>query len=118
LRKSPIFARYQWNVLERQGNRPIALSANRKGIVRMVNRKQLGFVVVMLASLVLSARVASAQTPTFSKDVAPIFQDKCEACHRPDSIAPMSLMTYAEVIPWVRSIRARVADRQMPPWNI
>ena len=31
------------------------------------------------------------QTPTFSKHVAPIFQAKCETCHRPGSIAPMSL---------------------------
>jgi hypothetical protein len=27
-------------------------------------------------------------------------------------------MTYQEVRPWARSIRARVADRQMPPWQI
>ena len=51
------------------------------------------------------------KTPTFTKDIAPIFQEKCEACHRPDSIAPMSLMTYAEARPWARSIKARVADR-------
>jgi hypothetical protein len=57
-------------------------------------------------------------SPTFSKDVAPIFQEKCEACHRPDSIAPMSLVTYEEVRPWVRSIKARVRSRQMPPWHI
>ncbi|HMD37556.1 MAG TPA: hypothetical protein VKH42_21420 [Vicinamibacterales bacterium] len=67
----------------------------------------------------LAAVAADAPgTPTFTKDVAPIFQDKCEACHRPDSIAPMSLKTYAEVRPWARAIRARVADHQMPPWNI
>ena len=60
----------------------------------------------------------AGSAPTFTKDVAPIFQDKCEACHRPDSIAPMSLVTYAEARPWARSIRARVADHQMPPWNI
>ena len=38
---------------------------------------------------------ASAQTaaaPTFTKDVAPIFQAKCEACHRADGMAPMSLV--------------------------
>jgi hypothetical protein len=64
------------------------------------------------------AFAAEAKTPTFTKDIAPIFQEKCEACHRPDSMAPMSLMTYAEVRPWLRSIRARVADRQMPPWHI
>ncbi len=33
-------------------------------------------------------------------------------------MAPMSLMTYAEARPWARSIKARVGDRQMPPWQI
>ena len=60
----------------------------------------------------------AAKTPTFTKDIAPIFQEKCEACHRPDSMAPMSLKTYAETRPWVRSIKTRVAGRQMPPWQI
>src|SRR6476469_6592167 len=60
----------------------------------------------------------AAKTPTFTKDIAPIFQEKCEACHRPDSMAPMSLMTFAEARPWAKSIKARVADRQMPPWQI
>jgi hypothetical protein len=66
--------------------------------------------------------LASAQstppTPTFTKDVASIFQEKCESCHRPDSIAPMSLVTYEESRPWARSIKNRVAARQMPPWHI
>jgi len=68
---------------------------------------------------VLAAAAGDApKTPTFTKDIAPIFQDKCEACHRPDSIAPMSLKTYAEARPWARAIRARVTDHQMPPWSI
>ena len=67
----------------------------------------------------VSAHAADAKTtPTFTKDIAPIFQDKCEACHRPDSMAPMSLVTYADARPWLRSIKTRVADRQMPPWQI
>jgi hypothetical protein len=72
------------------------------------------------ASLMLpvASAAADAKTPTFTKDIAPIFQEKCEACHRPDSIAPMSLMTFTEARPWARSIKARVADRQMPPWQI
>jgi len=72
------------------------------------------------AVLAGSASAAGAQTaaPTFAKDIAPIFQEKCEACHRPDSIAPMSLVTYEEARPWARSIRTRVASRQMPPWHI
>jgi hypothetical protein len=55
---------------------------------------------------------------TFSKDVAPIFQQKCQECHQPNSIAPMSLITYQEARPWARSIKERVSTRQMPPWHI
>src|SRR5579864_4014718 len=73
------------------------------------------------AALMLPGRAAAAdasKTPTFTKDIAPIFQQKCEACHRPNSMAPMSLTTFAEARPWVRSIKTRVMDRQMPPWQI
>jgi hypothetical protein len=78
-------------------------------------------VYVLSAALVVprsAAAADAAKAPTFTKDIAPIFQEKCEACHRPDSIAPMSLMTFAEARPWARSIKARVTDRQMPPWQI
>ncbi len=78
------------------------------------------FAIGLITGSVLSS-IASADvpaTPTFTRDIAPIFQSKCEACHRPDSIAPMSLRTYDEVRPWARAIRARVEARQMPPWHI
>jgi hypothetical protein len=78
----------------------------------------IGSAVLLTASVMAAPAETTAPTPTFTKDVAPIFQAKCEACHRPDSIAPMSLRTFEEVRPWARSIRARVASRQMPPWNI
>jgi hypothetical protein len=71
-------------------------------------------------ALVPASAIAAdaAKTPTFTKDIAPIFQAKCESCHRPDNMAPMALRTYEEVRPWVRSIGQRVAARQMPPWHI
>ena len=73
------------------------------------------------AALVFAAPVfaADASKPvSFSKDVAPILQAKCQECHQPNSIAPMSLITYEEARPWARSIRERVSTRQMPPWHI
>jgi hypothetical protein len=76
----------------------------------------------LTASLALATSFAAAQAggpqTTFTRDVAPIFRDKCESCHRPDSMAPMSLGTYEDARPWAASIRARVASRQMPPWHI
>jgi mono/diheme cytochrome c family protein len=66
--------------------------------------------------------LAAGDTPsspvTFSRDIAPIFQEKCQQCHQPNSIAPMSLITFENVRPWARSIRQRVVTRQMPPWHI
>jgi hypothetical protein len=64
-----------------------------------------------------SAFAADSQV-TFAKDVAPIFQAKCETCHRAGQGAPMSLSTYEEARPWARSIKARVAARNMPPWHL
>jgi hypothetical protein len=83
--------------------------------------RNLGILGAAIATAALmSPRIAAAAdaTPTFTKDIAPIFQDKCEACHRPDSIAPMSLVTYEDARPWARSIRTRVEAHQMPPWSI
>ena len=78
---------------------------------------------VLSASAVLFAgdTAGSTQTtknPTFTKDIAPILQARCQDCHRPNAMAPMSLLTYEETRPWARSIKERVAKRQMPPWHL
>jgi len=81
----------------------------------------------MFAALVMSltlagasaanAQGAAATTPTFTKDVAPIFYKNCTVCHRPGAIAPMSLLTYADARPWTRSIATNVTRGTMPPWH-
>jgi hypothetical protein len=74
---------------------------------------------ILLAALVnaAGADAPAAVTPTFSRDIAPIFQARCQECHRPGEAAPMPLLTYAEARPWARSIRKMVANRTMPPWH-
>src|SRR5436309_7120027 len=59
-----------------------------------------------------------ATSVTFHKEVAPILQKNCQTCHRPGSIAPMSLLTYEDARPWARSIKQKIAAREMPPWFI
>jgi hypothetical protein len=61
---------------------------------------------------------SSLQSATFTSDVAPILQRACQTCHRPGSIAPMSLLTYEQVRPWARAIKLAVARRDMPPFDI
>jgi hypothetical protein len=89
-------------------------------VVGWGRKVQTGFV-TLGAALTLAVPAMAADTPkqvTFSKDVAPILQAKCQQCHQPNSIAPMSLMTFQEARPWARSIKERVSTRQMPPWHI
>lgn len=66
-----------------------------------------------------AAQTADRAAPavTFARDVMPILQKSCQECHRAGSVGPMSLMTYQEVRPWVRAIRQRVSDREMPPYR-
>jgi hypothetical protein len=65
-----------------------------------------------------AADQTSGKPVTFAKDIAPIFQEKCQDCHRKGAMAPMSLVTYEEARPWAKSIRQRVVTKQMPPWHI
>ena len=55
---------------------------------------------------------------TWTGDVAAIFQEKCQECHRPNSIAPMPLLTYEEAKLFAPVIRYRVENRVMPPWHV
>jgi len=78
-----------------------------------------GFVFLMLPGLAMAAdAVNNNSSVTFAKDVAPIFQARCEECHHKGTAAPMSLVTYEETRPWAKSIRQRVITRNMPPWHI
>src|SRR5215467_15493854 len=87
-----------------------------------------------LATAAIGAVVVSAPVPvagqapaappqvTFTKDIAPILQRSCQNCHRPNSLAPMSLLTYEEARPFAAAIKRRTAIRSrqgtMPPWYI
>jgi hypothetical protein len=68
----------------------------------------------------LRAQQPPSQEVTFTRDIAPILQRSCENCHRPNSVAPMSLQTYEEVRPWARAIKQRTGIGPhagvMPPW--
>jgi hypothetical protein len=72
---------------------------------------------ILSLSIGLTAAYAQGQV-TFTKDIAPILQEKCQSCHRPDTFAPMSLLTYEEARPWAKSIKQKVVAREMPPWYI
>ena len=70
----------------------------------------------------LAGQSAAASQVTFTRDIAPILQRSCQNCHRPGSVAPMSLLTFEDARPYAAAIKRRTAVRSrqgtMPPWYI
>src|ERR1700704_2560906 len=79
---------------------------------RRLKIKPLGWV----GASCVGGTAALATPATFNKDVLPILQQNCQACHRPGEVAPMSLLTYSDARPWAKAIKAAVSTRVMPPW--
>jgi peroxiredoxin len=54
---------------------------------------------------------------TYTRDIAPLLQKHCQECHRPEQVAPFSLLTYQQASRWSKTITEVVVDGRMPPWN-
>jgi hypothetical protein len=66
--------------------------------------------------LPLAAQRSSSSAPTFYRDVLPILQDHCQACHREGEIAPMPFVTYEQSKKWALPIAEAARSKKMPPW--
>ena len=53
---------------------------------------------------------------TYANQVSRILQAKCQECHRPGQIGPMSLSTYDDATAWAETIKEVLQDGRMPPW--
>ena len=86
-------------------------------------RVSLALLAAVAVGLVASAPAAAAENAvTYTKDIAPILERSCQNCHRPESVAPMSLLSYEDARPWARSMKYRTGrigkPDVMPPWYI
>jgi thiol-disulfide isomerase/thioredoxin len=54
---------------------------------------------------------------TYTKDVASILQERCQACHREDQAAPFALVSYEDAVKHARMLKEVTAQRRMPPWH-
>lgn len=63
-------------------------------------------------------RTAGAKTPevTYTRDIAPLIQSRCQNCHRPGQVAPFSLTNFAEVASHAEMLVEVTQRRIMPPW--
>ena len=77
-----------------------------------------------LVALPLLAHALSASSGSdrgepvnYARDVAPILQRRCQACHRPGQVGPFSLLSYDEARGHAKMIVQVVEQGVMPPWN-
>lgn len=64
-----------------------------------------------------SKKKETATEITYSKQIARLFQKRCEECHRAGSVGPFSLESYEKAKGWADMIREVVSDGRMPPWH-
>jgi len=78
---------------------------------------------VAAATLITATTGTEAHKPitspfTYSKDVLPIVRERCGQCHAPGGVAPMSLLTHNDAVPWGESLRLELTAGHMPPWSV
>ena len=74
--------------------------------------------ILAISLLSTSAMMAAGAPVTFYRDVLPIFQQRCQQCHRAGEVGPMPLVTYEHARPWAKAIKQAVLTKKMPPWNV
>jgi hypothetical protein len=72
--------------------------------------------ILTLLLALTSVLSVSAQTPTWSDQIASLVFEKCGYCHHPAGLAPFSLLTYNDAFLRRNSIQSYVVSKQMPPW--
>jgi hypothetical protein len=73
--------------------------------------------VTLMAAEPGAAKTDRTAKVTYYKDALPILMDRCQGCHRPGEVAPMTFMSYKETRPWAKAIKSAVTTRKMPPWS-
>jgi tetratricopeptide (TPR) repeat protein len=64
----------------------------------------------------IASSALAADPPDYAKDIAPLLDRDCVACHRPGGTAPFSLLSYSDARKRAEQIAAVTRSRYMPPW--
>jgi mono/diheme cytochrome c family protein/peroxiredoxin len=55
--------------------------------------------------------------PDYATQIAPLLQQNCVGCHRPDGIGPWSMNSHRRVANYAEMIEEVLLTRRMPPWD-
>jgi hypothetical protein len=101
-------------------------TGNRPYDDRVISRRALACAAASLAAVAVPALLAlvsssgapaaTAATPDFAREVAPIVRETCTACHRVGGIAPFAFRTERDLASRASLIVAALEQGRMPPW--
>ena len=84
----------------------------------MIKILHTSFVVLLLSVASLVTVAAYADEIDYAKDVAPIFVEQCQACHREGGIAPWAMTNYQMLQAFAPAIKEAIITKHMPPGQI
>ncbi|MDZ4372546.1 MAG: redoxin domain-containing protein [Phenylobacterium sp.] len=64
------------------------------------------------------AAQAAFQKISYARDIVPIIEEKCVACHQQGGIAPFAMDGYDKVKGFSPMIRETIRTDRMPPWDV
>jgi Flp pilus assembly protein TadD len=71
-----------------------------------------------MTAVLLALAAAAAPAPvTYSKDIAPLLNDRCAMCHHAEGPAPFPLVSYDDARRHAAQIGVATRSRYMPPWK-
>jgi hypothetical protein len=84
----------------------------------MIKILHTGFVALLLTVVGLFAATIKAAEIDYAENVAPIFVEQCQSCHREGGIAPWAMTDYRMLQAFAPAIKEAVTTLQMPPGQI
>ena len=82
-----------------------------------MNRSLIGLSLVLafFSFFEAPANFDTSKTPTYYRDVLPVIQERCQACHRSGGIAPMAFESYEQVRPFAAAIQSTTEKQIQAP---
>ena len=68
--------------------------------------------------VLLTGARAQADEVDYVRDVAPIFVEQCQSCHREGGIAPWAMTNYQMLQGFAPAIKEAIVSKRMPPGQI
>src|SRR5436190_10064231 len=97
---------------------PVSSASARRALDGLVSGQpvSLGAETARGAPIAYPAKAAKLDA-TYVRDIAPIVQEKCVACHQPGGLGPMQLTSYDKVKAFTPMIREALRTHRMPPFQ-